>query len=268
MRQNRCSRFICVISLFMFSIVFSCTENKEELNVKKLFDEQNVDGCFILFDVNDSRTLKYNSAMCDSQFLPSSTFKIPHSLIAMEIGIIPDTSFKLKWDGKKKFLPVWNKDHNFSSALKNSVVWFYEEIGKRVGSERMQSWLEKINYGNRNVSGEYPYWLRGNLRITPNSQLEFMKKFYFENLPFNPKNIQTVKNILEIEKTDEYKIIGKTGWGDLNGNSTGWLVGYLTKNNNTYIFVTCIQSSNPPENFASSRLIITKKIFNELGIIK
>ena len=147
------------------------------------------------------------------------------------------------------------------------MVWYYEEIGKRVGNERMKNWLDKINYGNKNVTGEYPYWLNGNLRITPNQQLDFIKKFYFGNLPFKAENIQTVKNILEIEKTEDYKIIGKTGWGDLNGISTGWLVGYLTKNSNNYIFVTCIQSDNPPKNFAASRLVITKNIFSELGII-
>lgn len=266
---NKYSRLIFFFSLFITSIFFSCSEeNNDELNVKKIFDEQNVDGCFILFNVNDNSTINYNCALCDSQFLPSSTFKIPHSLIALELGIIPDTSFTLKWDGKKKFLPVWNRDHNFSSALKNSVVWYYEEIGKRVGNERMQSWLDKINYGNKNVTGEYPYWLRGNLRITPSQQLDFMKKFYSGNLPFKSENIKTVKNVLEIEKTEDYKIIGKTGWGDSNGISAGWLIGYLTKNNNSYIFITLITSNSPPENFAASRLIITKRIFNYLEIIE
>ena len=262
---SRLSALLLAVLIF----IFGCSKPEfEENDFNKIFDEQNVDGCFILFDVKNESTIKSNLEKCNTGFLPASTFKIPHTLIAMELGIISDTSFTLKWDGTKRFADVWNKDHNLSSALKYSVVWYYEEIGKRVGNERMADWLNKIEYGNKDVSGTYPYWLRGNLRITPNEQMEFIKKFYFENLSFKKENIKTVKKILGLEQTENYKLTAKTGWADFNGESIGWVVGYLEVENGTYLFVTNITSKDTPENFAALRLLVTKKIFNQLGLIK
>ena len=265
------SKFKSRQTAFLFALIISisgCSKQQfEEKDFNKIFDEQNVDGCFILYDLKNESTIKYNLEKCNTGFLPASTFKIAHTLIAMELGIIPDTSFTLKWDGTKRFADVWNKDHNLSSALKYSVVWYYEEIGKRVGNERMAEWLNKIEYGNKDVSGTYPYWLRGNLRITPNEQMDFVKKFYFEEPPFKKENIKTVKQILELEQTENYKLTAKTGWADFNGESIGWVIGYFETGDNTYLFVTNLTSTDTPKNFAALRLQITKEIFKELGLI-
>jgi beta-lactamase class D len=270
MNKYMYSSLICFSFLLFISFSTSCSNAEfEEKNFKEIFDEHDVDGCFILFDVNNNKTIKYNPDKCCEEFLPASTFKIPHSLIAMELGIITDTSFTLKWDGKHRSIDVWNRDHNFQSAVKYSVVWFYEEIGKRVGEHRMSEWLNKIDYGNKDVSGSYPYWIIGNLRITPDEQMEFIKKFYFENLPFKKENIRTLKKILILEKSGNYKLTAKTGWADLNGENVGWIVGYLEEENNSYLFVTNITvGDNPPTNFASLRLEITKKIFSKLNLMQ
>jgi Penicillin binding protein transpeptidase domain len=39
----------------------------------------------------------------------------------------------------------WDRDHELASALKFSVVWFYQEIARRIGAERMQSKLNAFN---------------------------------------------------------------------------------------------------------------------------
>jgi beta-lactamase class D len=31
-------------------------------------------------------------------------------------------------------------------------VWYYQQLAERIGAERMQLYLERINYGNRDIS--------------------------------------------------------------------------------------------------------------------
>jgi len=47
---------------------------------------------------------------CDRRTLPASTFKIPHALIALDTGVVSDST-TMKWDGTKQDFPVWERDH-------------------------------------------------------------------------------------------------------------------------------------------------------------
>jgi len=48
----------------------------------------------------------------------------------------------------------------------------------------------------------------------------------------------------------------------------GWYIGYIEKENNTFYFATCIQSTNFNDTeFTKKRIEITNKIFNELRVI-
>lgn len=35
--------------------------------------------------------------------------------------------------------------------MKSSVVWCYQELARRVGSERMQKWVTALHYGNEDT---------------------------------------------------------------------------------------------------------------------
>ena len=226
---------------------------------KKIFEEYGVSGCFILYDLNDNIKLIYNPSRCDSGFIPASTFKIPHALIALETGAVKGKDFKIKWDGVKRSVESWNKDHTLESAIQNSVVWYFQETAKIIGKSTFVEWLNKLDYGNKDVSGNDPFWLRGNLRITPNEQLEFMYKFYNELLPFSKKNVDIVKDAILIEEGKNYKIHAKTGWAQ-NVKDIGWLTGYLEAGGNVFLFVTSVESKFGNDKFIQSRIKISKSI--------
>jgi beta-lactamase class D len=230
---------------------------------KNIFDEYKVFGCFILFDPNDNKELIYNPAMCDSGFLPASTFKIPHALIALETGAIPGKDFTIKWDGVKRSVESWNKDHTLESAIQNSVVWYFEKTAELIGKPVLKQWLEKIGYGNTDVSGRDPFWLRGNLRISPREQLEFIKKFYNHELPFSSQDIQIVKDALLLYKNEENLLCGKTGWTVVDNYDIGWLIGYLEVKGKVIFFVNCVNSPTGNNKFAESRMAISKTILSD-----
>ena len=55
--------------------------------------------------------------------------------------------------------------------MKQSVVWYYQELARRVGPERMQKWVTAFRYGNEDISGGIDrFWLESALRISRSSR--------------------------------------------------------------------------------------------------
>lgn len=234
----------------------------------KYFDKPGLKGSFVLYDLKKDQYTVYNEAQLHESFLPASTFKICNSLIGLETGIIPDESFVIKWDGKKRGNENWDMDNDLASAFRYSVVWYYQELTRRVGAESMQYWVSKAHYGNENTGGGIDqFWLRGNLRITPAQQIDFMKRFYLNQLPFSQRNIDIVKKIMIVEKGNGYVLRAKTGWAA--SNSVGWYVGWLEKGEDVYFFSTCIQGGDDfnMQDFGKFRIDITRSILKELTLL-
>jgi beta-lactamase class D len=163
--------------------------------------------------------------------MPASTFKIPNSLIGLETGVIPDSNYVIKWDGKPGFIKEWDHDHTLKSAIYFSVVWYYQELARRVGRKKMQYWLNKINYGNNTIGDKVDYfWLDNSLKISANEQVEFVKKFYKGNLPFSKRSLDITKSILPEQDFKNAVLKNKTGTGKYeDGHYIAWLVGYVVK---------------------------------------
>lgn len=129
---------------------------------------------------------------------PASTFKISHALVALETGVVAVDSVE-RWDGvRHEQQPEWNRDHTVISALRPSVLWFFQRIAPRIGADRMAEWLGRFEYGNRNVSGPITeYWINGRLQISPQEQVQFLRRFYREDFPIATRHLQAVREGLE-----------------------------------------------------------------------
>jgi len=240
-------------------------EEKKEL--KKFFDEAGLTGGIYIYDLKQNKYTVYDRQRMDTGFVPASTSKIIHSLIFLDSGAVQDENETLKWDGVKRSVEAWNQDQNLRSALKVSAVWFYVEVSKRVGREKMQKYYDAAQYGNRNTNGfGDAYWVKGDLRVTPREQIEFLVKFYQNRLPFSPQVISVVKDILIEEKTANYTLRAKTGWSDAYSPQIGWWVGYVERGADVYFFATEIDINKDAD--AAKRKEITKKILRELKIIE
>jgi beta-lactamase class D len=183
----------------------------------------------------------------------------------LETGVIKDENHTLTWDGTKRAVPAWNQDHNLKTAFQSSVVWYYQEIARRIGEARMKEYVTKAQYGNMDITGGIDqFWLEGKLRITPEQQIDFLKKLYHGRLPFSERTINIVKTIMLLEETPKYKLRGKTGWA----RTIGWLVGYLEQGDNVYFYATNIESENPDKNFGKARYEITKNVLRKLNLLE
>jgi beta-lactamase class D len=72
----------------------------EDIDIEDLFKQSEAEGCIVLFDPQNNNWIRYNPERCREGFMPKSTFKIPHPLIALEEGVLEDESQILPWDRK------------------------------------------------------------------------------------------------------------------------------------------------------------------------
>ncbi len=224
---------------------------------------QGFTGAFVLYDLSGNRIVRYNPERCAAGFLPASTFKIMNSLIGLETGVIPDEAYVMKWDGTKYDIPAWNQDHTLKTAIQNSVVWYYQELARRVGKERMQRYVDLAGYGNQDISGQIDtFWLEGGLRISAEEQIGFLKRLYENDLPFSQRSMNIVKDILVLEKTESYRLSGKTGSVQRVPPRMGWFVGYLEAGDKVYVFATNVADSD-----GVKAQEITRSILRGLGLL-
>ena len=260
---------LCSIFLGGVSSTLGQTEFEEQPELGRHFKKCGVSGSFLLYDMKQDKYFAYDSARCKQRFAPTSTFKIFNSLVALETGVAPDEHFALKWDGVDKGRPSWNQDQDMATAIKNSTVWFYREIARRVGEKRMREWITKDHYGNMDISGGIDmFWLEGGMRISQQEQIDFLRRLYAGTLHFSKRSMDIVKRIIILKDTTTYTLRGKTGWAQRDGRNIGWLVGYLEQNDNIYFYAINIEALEPaPSSFAPSRREITEAILRSLGLL-
>ena len=238
----------------------------QKLDFGRHFQELGVQGSILIYDSNRDKTYEHNPSRNTQAFLPASTFKILNSLIALETGVLKHELSVLTWDGIKRDIPGVNRDLNMKEAFKASAVWFYQVIARRVGHERMQKWVTKVGYGNQKIGSKEnidKFWLEGELRITPQEQIQFLRRLYKNDLPFSKRSQSIVKDIMVVEKTPDYTIRAKTGLSRRPG--IGWYVGYLERDNNPYFFAVNIDFRDRKDIAARKELM--RRCFKDLKLL-
>jgi beta-lactamase class D len=192
------------------------------------------------------------TGQCDVPLPPASTFKIPHALLALESGVVTAASVE-RWDGTRHpAQPSWDQDHTVLSAMRPSVLWFFQRIAPRVGADRMRGWLTSLGYGNADTSGPITeYWINGRLRVSVNQQLQFLARFYAGDLPVaaahitavrealnqKPGTIQNARGVHPMTIGPGVELNAKTGATTLaSGESVSWLVGQATVKATRHVF--------------------------------
>jgi beta-lactamase class D len=222
-------------------------------------------GCLVLLDVAKHQFVRNDAVRCAARLSPWSTFKIPNSLISLELGIVSDTDQATKWDGIVRDRPEWNRDQTLSSAFSLSAVWYYQRLARAIGKRRMRDYLRKIHYGNEDISGGIDrFWLGSSLRISADEQVDFLRRMIEGQLPFSARSVQALEDIMVVARTPDEVLRGKTGMGGPADSSLNWFVGYLERGKNLYIFATNIQGPNINDPQTARR--ITESVLRELKL--
>jgi beta-lactamase class D len=230
-------------------VLFQCTsfdgvaaEQRERPEWGRFFNEFKAQGTIVVADerVAGGATWIFDEARAGRRYSPASTFKVPHTLFALDAGVVRDEFDVIRWDGVVRPTETWNRDQNLRSAMRNSVVWVYQGFAKALGEERERMYLRKISYGNADPAGADPFWVDGNLRINAHEQIVFLSQLYRNELPFRIDHQRLVKDIMITEAGREWILRAKTGWS----GTTGWWVGWVEWPSGPVFFALNIDTPN------------------------
>jgi beta-lactamase class D len=216
---------ICIVTVAFSSICSAEEKQQERPDWAHFFKEASAEGTIVVADerTDGGSTGVYDEARARKRYSPASTFKIPHTLFALEAGVVRDEFQVFAWDGTKRWLETWNRDQTLRSAMRNSVVWVYQKFAREIGDEREGLYLRKINYGNADPSGADPFWVEGNLGISAQEQITFLRNLYRNELPFRVEHQRLLKDIMIVEAGRDWILRAKTGWS----GTVGWWVGWV-----------------------------------------
>ena len=272
-------RAVVIVLIAVITVLNACSPNNvdEDKSLEKYFAEHKVTGCFGLYNNATNQFTFYNKKrFTDSSYLPASTFKIVNSLIGLQTGVISSDSMVIKWDSIQRNVVAWNKDLSMYEAFRVSAVPYYQEVARRIGKQRMEFWMDTVNYGAgakdtvfRISTAIDTFWLDNTLKITPDEELGLVKMLYFNQLPFFKAYQEKVKQAMLFENTTMYRLAYKTGWGKKeNGDHLAWIVGWIEENNHPYFFVLNFESPDANADIPTIRMNILKGILNQLGFFK
>ena len=201
-----------------------------------------LNGTAVIYDACNRRYTIYNDELAETRRSPCSTFKIISSLTALENKILdPDTSTRI-WSGEKFWNEDWNKDIDFSEAFHTSCVWYYRQLIDDIGKDMMQKELDKLQYGNCDISdwegrlntnndnrALTGFWIESSLMISPKEQVEVMERIFGEKSDYSEETQNELKKVMLVSEKagTDISIYGKTGMGKVDGIVVdAWFTGF------------------------------------------
>jgi beta-lactamase class D len=240
--------------------------------------------CTAVADAETGKLLKQDGA-CDTRATAASTFKVAISLMGYDAGILKDAHTPaLPFEkGYPDWIPAWRSTTDPSKWMKESVVWYSQQVTKALGRERFARYVREFRYGNQDVSGDPAKknglthaWLGTSLEITPFEQLDFLQKIVQRKLPISAHAYETTSALTDLGvQPNGWRVHGKTGTGALkksgavtaNSQFWGWFVGWATKGDRTIVFARLTKDTKRPSVPAgpAAREAVLRDLFSSPG---
>lgn len=213
--------------------------------------------CTAVADASNGELLR-EDGVCDTRVTPASTFKIAISLMGYDSGFLldehsPALPFR---EGYPHWIPAWRTTTDPSGWIKNSVVWYSQQITQSLGEGKFRQYTKAFGYGNQDVSGNpgkhdgvRQAWLSSSLKISPREQIAFLEKVVGRRLPISVHAYEMTSRITASGVLPNgWEIHGKAGTGSPltadgseDKHAYGWFVGWAMKEGRTLVFARLIQ---------------------------
>ena len=233
-------------SLLLLIVVslLSCNQNnvKTDASIEAVFSKYNVKGSFALlengtgdFIIQDLNFYK------DSAQSPLQTFFIIPQLMGYNNGVTThDQSIEL-------------------DSIEQNI-----QIANLIGATAIKRVLDSLHYGNKldTISLEHS-WKDGSIRITMDEQLGFIKRLYFNKLPFEKKSQEWMRKQIQKESNSNYTL------SYINGilENKAWMLGYIEENKHPYFFVLYFNAQSASISINNSTTLL-KELLEKQGFFK
>jgi bla regulator protein BlaR1 len=200
--------------------------------------------CTLMLDAATGAVL-VEEGRCDVRTTPASTFNIAVSLMGFDAGILQDAHtpalpFKA---GYIDWQPSWRATTDPASWIRNSTVWYAQQVTSRLGERRVQDYVGRFDYGNQDLTGGVDRaWISSSLQVSPREQVAFLRKVANRELPVSAHAFDMTAQLLRLPTSaNGWQVYGKTGTasGDGDGDTgraLGWFAGWATKDGRTVVF--------------------------------
>lgn len=239
--------------------------------------------CFLLTELGGGQVVRRPVDACQIHVTPASTFKVPHAIAALDAGAVTGPDEVMRFPGGDEWPASSRRDHTLASAMRHSVLWYFQAIAERLGMEREKAYVRKFRYGDMDVSGELTrFWIGGSLQITPLEQQEFWLQLYRNQLPVSARAVDQVKAMLVqpngriVNAAGEQPFGGrwpettivsaKTGSAtDRSGQGVRWLAGHVKTRNRSFVFVSCV--IGPRDVAANAAIDLAARSLRTAGVL-
>jgi beta-lactamase class D len=196
---------------------------------------------------------------CETRVSPSSTFDIALSLMGFDSGPLttPDSS---TWPNGPDNLATVEDGRTPTTPqawLRNGDLRYSQELAKALGSARLQQYVDNIQFGNRDLTGDAgedngltQAWLSSSLEISPGELLHFLRMLVLRDLPFSAEAVEkTMGSMPVFTAGGGWTVRGVTGTGfqrmpdgtrDRN-RQFGWFVGWAEREASRVVFVRLVE---------------------------
>ena len=231
------------------------------------------DTALVIVNRSSGAVTKVNPELCARRLSPCSTFKIYNTLIGLKLGLLKGADHPWYiWDGLHRDIEDWNRDLTLREAFRASAVPAYQALARQIGPERMKTFIEQIDYGNRDISaGIDTFWLprpgKTGILISADEQVLLLNKLFDGKLPFSGKQLKILHNIMLVKETGKGKLYGKTGSGKSaeGKEELGWFVGFLESEGTEYLFACNITGGEHPTGKAARAIV--ENIFRSQNLL-
>jgi len=198
--------------------------------------------------IADARTGKIlmQRGDCARRVTPASTFKIAISLMGYDSGFLKDAHTP-RLPFRKGYLDWrenWKEATEPGKWMRDSVVWYSQQVTQSLGKERFAAYTSKFQYGNADVSGDAENdgltmsWIGSSLLISPLEQLTFLGKVVNRQLGVSQHAYDMTAVLTKFGRlAGGWEVNGKTG----AASGYGWYVGWASEGSRTLVFARLIQ---------------------------
>jgi beta-lactamase class D len=208
--------------------------------------------CTVIMD-EESGEMLYRQGSCAEAVYPQSTFKLALAMMGYDARILTGEHEPL-WKYQPKFNRPAREQKNTDPVIweRDSIVWYSQELTRKLGPSKFADYVQRFGYGNRDVSGGpggtdglTGSWLMSSLKISPDEQVRFLRRFLNGGLPISEHAVDmTLAIVPHFEGANGWDIQGKTGSGSMRDKAgradgsrpIGWFVGWARKGERRIIF--------------------------------
>jgi beta-lactamase class D len=165
----------------------------------------------------------------------------------LETGIVSGPNTLLRYDDRLALdarlgaQPASAHDQTLTSAFHESANWYFDTVSRSLDEAVLERFTTAFRYGNASVRGgaeRGSYWYDGQLRISANEQVRFLRRLHNGELGLTARTAALVRQIAQVETTPRWHMVAKTGACQALGEdtTTNWYLGWVERPGDTYYF--------------------------------